>query len=482
MGAAIDGAWYTRSMSTRILLLGITALAGCDNTSFRDCAIRCTAESGCPSDLTCGDEGFCRTDIDGPSCATLNGGPEVLNVKAVQNPDLDLLFVIDDSASMADKQNALIDAFPAFLAQLGTIDGGIPNLHLGVISSDMGTKGSAVVQPGNPISSCTGTGDGGLLQTGTASLVEPYAISMRNGTKNFTGTLDATFSQMAALGVAGCGFEQHLHSMRTSFTNPANAGFLRPSANLAVIILADEDDCSVLDPAVFANDMGPLGPLSSFRCFEYGVECTPDMPRELGAKTMCRPRSASPYIEDIAPFRAALLAQKGGDARKIMLGAIIGDPTQVGVEDRVINGVTQRALEHSCELTLPTGGMMFADPPVRLQAMIESFPGRFSVATVCSADLTSSVAKIANEVRRLVGDTCLERPIASPPNCDVEDVRDSAPNSPTTIRPCATAPSGVDCYELATDATCIDPPHLRLSVTRVTTPSDDTWTRVRCEL
>lgn len=469
-------------MSIRILLLGITALAGCDNTSFRDCAIRCSAETGCPSGLTCGDEGYCRTDSDGPSCASIGGGPEVLNIKAVQNPDLDLLFVIDDSASMADKQNALIDAFPAFLTQLGTIEGGWPNLHIGVISSDMGTKGSAVAQPGGAISGCSGTGDGGLLQKGTAVLSNPYAIMMRDGTKNFTGQLDATFSQMASLGVAGCGFEQHLHSMRASFTNPSNAGFLRPGANLAVIILADEDDCSILDPAVMANDMGPLGPLSSFRCFEYGVECTPDTPRELGDKTMCRTRSTSPYLEDMAPFRAALLAQKGGDARKIMLGAIIGNDTLVGVEDRVINGITQRALKHSCELALPGGGTMFADPPVRLKAMVDAFPGRHSVATVCSLDLTASVIQMASAVKRLVGDTCLERPIATPPSCDVEDVRDSAPADPTTIPPCATAPGGVDCYELTTDATCTDPPHLRLSVTRATKPADDTWTRVRCEV
>jgi hypothetical protein len=473
-----------RPMSPRVLLLGITLLAGCDNTSFTDCSIKCTTDTGCPSGLTCGNEGLCRTETTGPSCAMLNEGPEVLNVKAVQNPDLDLLFVIDDSASMADKQNALIDAFPQFVAQLATIDGGMPNIHLGVISSDMGTKGSAVEQPGGPISSCSGSGHAGQLQTGTSSIPDLYAIAMRNGTKNFTGTFADTFRQMAALGAAGCGFEQHLHAMRASFTNPDNVGFLRPTANLAVVILADEDDCSILDPAVMANDMGPLGPLQSFRCFEYGVECMPDAPRVLGDKAMCQPRATSPYIEDIAPFRAALLAQKGGDARRIMLGAIIGNPSPVGVEDRLINGMMQPALKHSCEIALPTGGMLVADPPVRLKALVDSFPGRSSVASVCSADLTAAVTQIAGEVKRLVGDTCLERPIANPaaPDCDVEDVRDAAPSSPIAIRPCASAPAGVDCYELTTDATCTAPPHLRLSVTRATVPTDDTWTRVRCTL
>src|SRR4051794_18691035 len=68
--------------------------------------------------------------------------PERSDVMTV-TPNLDLLFVIDDSPTMADKQNSLQRAFPALLAELSATEGGLPNLHLGVVSTDLGTKGAA---------------------------------------------------------------------------------------------------------------------------------------------------------------------------------------------------------------------------------------------------------------------------------------------------------------------------------------------------
>ena len=408
---------------------------------------------------------------------------EVLSVKAVPNPDLDLLFVIDDSASMTDKQNAFTQAFPAFLAQLATIPGGMPNLHLGVVSSDMGTKGSAVEEPGPAIAgNCSNSGKAGQLLTGTATLADsPFAIVNRDGSQNFTGSVEETFRQMASLGASGCGFEQHLHAMRASFAHPMNAGFIRSSANLAVIILGDEDDCSILDPKLFEVSEEQFGPLQSFRCFEQGVECAPDAPRELGAKQGCRPRATSPFVEDIAPFRAALLAQKAGDARKLMLGAILGTADAVGVEQRDLNGMPLLAVKHSCSIPMPSGFPLVADPPVRMAALLDSFPGRTSLSTVCAADLAPSVTQIGKAVKRLVNDPCLEKPLANPaaPDCVVEDIRDSAPDAPVAIPSCASSGEDVDCYELVPDATCGET-SLRLSVARATPASDDTWTRVQC--
>ena len=59
---------------TILLLASLLAIAGCADSSFRDCAVSCTADTGCPPGLTCGAEGFCRTAGDSPSCASLPGG------------------------------------------------------------------------------------------------------------------------------------------------------------------------------------------------------------------------------------------------------------------------------------------------------------------------------------------------------------------------------------------------------------------------
>src|SRR5688572_33005185 len=54
--------------------------------------------------------------------------------------ELDILFVVDDSASMATDQYALVQAAgDQLFAQLEAELGGMPDLHIAVVSTDMGT-------------------------------------------------------------------------------------------------------------------------------------------------------------------------------------------------------------------------------------------------------------------------------------------------------------------------------------------------------
>src|SRR5688572_15802656 len=48
--------------------------------------------------------------------------------------ELDLLFVIDNSASTREKQTVFAANFPRFVEALEAFDGGLPNLHIGVVS------------------------------------------------------------------------------------------------------------------------------------------------------------------------------------------------------------------------------------------------------------------------------------------------------------------------------------------------------------
>jgi hypothetical protein len=64
--------------------------------------------------------------------------------------------------------------------------------------------------------------------------------------------LAQAFSQLASVGTNGCGIEQHLEATKRALDgNPLNAGFVRDSAFLAVIVIADEDDCSLASSALF---------------------------------------------------------------------------------------------------------------------------------------------------------------------------------------------------------------------------------------
>ena len=428
----------------------------------------------------------------------VGGLQEVAAVRSIPNRDLDILFVVDSSASTGDKQAALAAAFPRMMDVLSQVDGGLPNLHIGVVTTDMGTSSSgdavpapAIGQPG--AGGCTGRGDDGVLKR-TATMTQSFLSDVEGpgGTRerNYTGTLREVFGALAQVGYTGCGIEQPLHAMKRALENPANAGFLRDEANLAIVILADEDDCSLKSGALLGPDTFSLGPLDSFRCFRFGVECAEDT-NTVGPKTSCTAATASPYVDDLGPFVDAILAAKS-DARMVMTAAIVGDPTPVAVELRQPpgGGSPQPALAHSCTFDTPVG-FAVADPAVRLAGWLDEFPGRSQLTSICSADLTNPLQMIGDSAKKLMGDTCLDTSTladVSPtddgvqPSCEVADIRDSAPGAATLLPLCSSG--APDCYELVADAAMCPATadHLRVKIHRSATVPADSWTYIRCQL
>jgi hypothetical protein len=423
---------------------------------------------------------------------------EITMFKAIPNRDLDVLFVVDNSPSMLDEQMQLAGNFPRIIDALSALDGGMPNLHIGVVTSDMGTTGS--LDPSNPAprvgastGACDGQGDNGALQHANApELTESFIrdVELDDGTRrrNYTGELREVFAHIALVGDRGCGFEQHLRAMERGLTDPS--GFVRPEANLAVVIVADEDDCSVATPAFFGVG-SDLGPLQSFRCFAKGVTCDPSNPDTPGAHSHCVPFAASPYVDDVAPFVDELVALKG-DARRVMVAGIIGDPAPVVVERAVPPGETTAIpqLAPSCVYDGPSG-TQHADPAVRLAAFLDRFPGRSQRTSICNPDLSGALSQVGETAKQLVGSSCIDIAYladssADPglqPACQVTDVRDAAPGEPLSIPACGEG-IATDCFNFVEDPrTCpTTPDHLRLQIARSHQASDDTWTHVRCQV
>src|SRR5689334_17316909 len=112
--------------------------------------------------------GACSSDGGMRPDNPMDGRTTVVELPATVNRDLDLLFLVDDSPSMLDKQQNLVNNFPTFIDQLQRTPGGLPNLHIGVVTSDMGTKASGSATPGPAIGQignggCSGTGKNGAL-------------------------------------------------------------------------------------------------------------------------------------------------------------------------------------------------------------------------------------------------------------------------------------------------------------------------------
>ncbi len=356
-----------------------------------------------------------------------------------QNNNLDLLFVIDNSGSMRAEQISLAANFVNIINTMQTVlDGGLPNIHVGVISTDMGN---------GEHSGCSLTGDQGRLQSSpqVAGCSAPTGAWIRNidGDKNYTGTLADTFACIAQLGTSGCGFEQPLESLKRALdgSNPENNGFLRKDALLAIVFITDEDDCSAHNPAMFSNSNDPnteLGARTSFRCFEFGVSCDVANPRELGPREVCTPRETSPYMTNVDDYIGFIKSLKDYDSQ-IMVAGIVGNPTPIRV---TTDDDGNPCLQYSCGNAQVCGNAQpdetAAVPPVRLKAFMDAFQLN-QITTICNDDLSDALQKIADFIVGGFQGQCLQGvPKDTDPNtegiqpdCSVTETRN--PNSSEPI-------------------------------------------------
>ncbi|MEZ4452269.1 MAG: VWA domain-containing protein [Nannocystaceae bacterium] len=239
------------------------------------------------------------------------------------NKDVDILFVIDDSGSMAEEQALLAKNFGAFIGVLEAPDVKA-NYRIGVTTTDHSnprcpkaettpTNGDLVlsscidraangdfifngVEPpldaGYACTDVCGLTDADLVIRPTSTDKDPSekprpwleSIEGKTNIPDGISTLEA-FQCFGPQGVAGCGFESHLESMylalkQSEAETEQNYGFLRDDAILSVVVLTDEMDCSYneahkeifIDNKVFWNDPTDVVPTSAV-CFRAGVEC-----------------------------------------------------------------------------------------------------------------------------------------------------------------------------------------------------------------
>ncbi len=402
-----------------------------------------------------------------------------LLVSRLDHSSLDILFLVDNSFSMLDEQRALADALPDFFDRLGAF--GLPSIHVGVISPDLGGFDGAI-----PI--CQGHGDGGALQV-TPRIEgcqppspEPWIRDTRSGNirlTNYQGTLAESFACIGQLGTQGCGFEQHLAAIEraTSPDHVGNAGFLRSDAKLAVIILADEDDCSASDRRLFEwQDDPELGPPGSFRCSEFGLRCDGrSLEQRPGVFEECVVWTESPYLEEPRLYAQTLLDRKGEGS--VFVAAIVAPGSGVEVVPDPMTGGYRIA---------DVCGALNSDaiPGIRFQAFLDHFPGSSRRYSICGADFKDEFAQLGQDLAALGGGpTCLAPYAGEPASCRVFDVVDlgGVGEVRNEIKRCTGA--NTPCFELkASRDTCPATDHnLLLTVDRPRTPVPGTVLVVECD-
>ncbi len=401
----------------------------------------------------------------------------VISIPQSAERDVDMLFIIDNSGSMAGEQATMRANFPALMQTLKDMPGGLPNVHLGVISTDLGTGMFDITYCSDVIG-----GDAGNLMTNNCPNladgakyivdVEPTGCDITKDVNNqcsshtcgqsncahepstsfvedsVTGcprcrnysnqSLEDLFSCVADLGTGGCGFEQHMEAMYKALdpSNTNNVGFIRENAFLAIIFLTDEDDCSASNPQLFdtAQDSldSTLGYLTSYRCFEFGVTCDINSRTAQGTRQNCVPRDdAGALLHPINRYIDFLQALK--DPQMLVVAAIAGPvtPSPSGGGLNAVVGMgddSKPELQYSC-----TTAIDGAVPTIRIYNLVSAFTDEEAMASwayssICSADYTTALAGIGNKIRDILEFQCLPSPLKGCADVGVEFGSPRAPN------------------------------------------------------
>ncbi len=305
-------------------------------------------------------------------------------LSSTQYDGIDLLIVIDNSASMGEEQQILSSDFFPLINQLTRPIQGDPgwsfppveNLKVAVVTSDLGLQygdaGSTAMSPTTTQTCEDVDGDDGRLMStpqdvgyvfvaddfiecdplgdqcplGFECTENGYCDSVLGDgmiacgdhyTKTATTTAAAPNSAMAAeaacmasQGVDGCGFEQPLEAGLRGVTG--NEGFIEENHVLAVIVVSDEEDCSIEDPALF-NTPEWLG-MGDFKAL---------------INTACNINDTnSGYLFDTARYKEKLTALKGGLDEAVVFSAIVGVPPASEGDEVVCEGSGAETAESGC--------------------------------------------------------------------------------------------------------------------------------------
>ncbi|MGE3632950.1 MAG: hypothetical protein AB7P00_23840, partial [Sandaracinaceae bacterium] len=331
-----------------------------------------------------------------------------------------------NTASMIEERAALASALPGLLFDLVQVRG-VESLQVGVITTDMGSGGILVP-------TCDGPrwGNDGVLRA--ARIPTPSGCSetrppfLEYGAGGATiGELTPELQCLIDVGAEGCGFEQPLEAslkalsplVAQPWTAPgyaapafelgsgghgdaANAGFVRSDAVLAVVVVSDEDDCSVHDPRLF-------DPASTVYREELNLRCV------LSEDEALHPLSR--YVDGLLALRST--------AHRLVYGPIVGIPSDLephGAEPVDFGVLVDDDLairDDRMEIRLASSGARLMEscaapgrgdalPPlrtVRVGQQLERRGAHVTVRSLCTDDL--DLGPIADRIGDAMRSTCM---------------------------------------------------------------------------
>jgi hypothetical protein len=399
---------------------------------------------------------------------------------------VDVLFVVDNSGSMAEEQIALASAFGAFIEVLERPWVAI-DYRIGITTTDNGNPWCGTTSPeagALRLSSCRSRpeefafdGAGFEMQdacsptcpeawtdieiqptaVGGSSEVRPRNwIESSRGRTNLPEGLSTTqaFQCVSPQGIDGCGFESQLESMwkavrRAQDENDPNFGFIRDGAILSVVHVTDEVDCSynsdwesIFLPEgnrVFWSDADTASPTSAV-CWNAGMACEGEGPHY----DDCHAVDLDIDGNEVSAEDADDLAVLRPVARYVDLLQDLEDQKQQTVRDQqvlvsVIGGVgADGSVIYQDAVDDPVFQQDFgigpgcgseagtAVPPARLRELAEAFEvgDDRNMFSICESDYSATLTAIAEGIVGQIRPHCM-------PIC----VADGDPSTPEVLDP-----------------------------------------------
>ncbi len=222
-----------RQIRDGILALGavllLVAASGCDEYTFTGMETQVDTFTQDGDDVS---DFFTQDGVSQVDIFEQSGFHQVDAFSQKASAEVDILWVVDNSESMEEEQSNLAGNFDSFIS---FIDTSRINYHIGVVSTDMDDPAHS-----------------GRLQ-GAPKVID-----------NDTPNPQAAFAANVQVGISGGGNEMGLFAAHEALSEPlisdpaSNAGFLRPTASLAIIFVSDEDDKSFGDVEYFIRFFGTL--------------------------------------------------------------------------------------------------------------------------------------------------------------------------------------------------------------------------------
>jgi hypothetical protein len=408
--------------------------------------------------------------------------------------DIDIVFMVDNSLSMEQEQDNLKRNFPAFVDELRKIEGGLPSLHIGIISSDLGAGSTPLMGGCGRVA-----GDRGIFQAKAGcglNAGEKFITSIPNGTANptvnFQGDLSTVFSCMAGLGTNGCGYEHQLQSTRVALyemITPENKGFLRENAFLALILITDEDDCSAdIKSDLFTDDMTFAGTAASFRCAQVGHICKGVTTMPIGEfsapLTDCEPNDNGRLIK-VQDIVESIRLVKPRPDQQILVSGIFGWPDNtLGAQYRYIK--VRDGIDYGPICNSNNGN---ATAALRMKKFVDAFGENGSYFGICQDDFRPAMQKIGEKLRAKLGNPCISAPLVDTKpdpgvqaDCQVID-QEPGDNGQSVYRPLPSCAAGgkPPCWKLAPDANNCKESGYKIEVDRAgVLPKPGTQQAIKC--